>query len=95
MSDNGDLREDLKIPDGEIGQQLKAEYDNGKELLVSSIVYHLALNMCGLFLLKIIVFGFILNLNKINHSNVYNLTYDSDAIQVPVRYLCIQKSCNF
>lgn len=54
MSDNGDLREDLKIPDGEIGQQLKAEYDNGKELLVSSIEYHLALNMCGLFLLKII-----------------------------------------
>lgn len=38
MSDNGDLREDLKIPDGEIGQQLKSEYDAGKELLVSSMV---------------------------------------------------------
>lgn len=36
MSDNGDLREDLKIPDGEIGQQLKTEYDAGKELLVSN-----------------------------------------------------------
>jgi len=35
MSDNGELREDLKIPDGEIGLQLKNEYDNGKELLVS------------------------------------------------------------
>lgn len=35
MSDNGDLREDLKIPEGEIGQQLKNEYDAGKELLVS------------------------------------------------------------
>lgn len=34
MSDNGDLREDLKIPEGEIGQQLKNEYDAGKELLV-------------------------------------------------------------
>lgn len=35
MSDNGDLREDLKIPEAEIGQQLKNEYDAGKELLVS------------------------------------------------------------
>lgn len=35
MSDNGDLREDLKIPEGEIGGQLKNEYDAGKELLVS------------------------------------------------------------
>lgn len=35
MSDNGDLREDLKIPEGDIGQQLKNEYDAGKELLVS------------------------------------------------------------
>lgn len=35
MSDNGELREDLKIPDGDIGAQLKSEYDSGKELLVS------------------------------------------------------------
>lgn len=35
MSDGGDLREDLKIPDGELGVQLRAEYDAGKELLVS------------------------------------------------------------
>lgn len=35
MADNGDLREDLKIPDGELGQQLRADYDAGKELLVS------------------------------------------------------------
>ena len=34
MSDNGDLREDLKVPDGELGTQLKAEYEAGKELLV-------------------------------------------------------------
>jgi len=34
MSDNGDLREDLKLPDGELGQQLKAENDQGKELMV-------------------------------------------------------------
>lgn len=34
MADNGDLREDLKIPDGELGTQLRADYDAGKELLV-------------------------------------------------------------
>lgn len=36
MSDGGDLREDLKIPEGELGVQLRSEYDAGKELLVSS-----------------------------------------------------------
>ena len=35
MSDDGDLREDLKIPDGELGVQLRADYDAGKDLLVS------------------------------------------------------------
>lgn len=35
MTDGGDLREDLKLPDGELGGQLRAEFDNGKELLVS------------------------------------------------------------
>lgn len=39
MSDNGELREDLKIPDGDLGTQLKSEYDAGKELLVSSLTF--------------------------------------------------------
>lgn len=34
MTDAGDIREDLKVPEGELGQQLRSEYDNGKELLV-------------------------------------------------------------
>ncbi|KAE8748159.1 hypothetical protein FOCC_FOCC005162 [Frankliniella occidentalis] len=33
MSDGGELREDLKIPEGELGVQLKTEFDAGKELL--------------------------------------------------------------
>lgn len=41
MSDNGDLREDLKIPEAEIGQQLKSEYDAGKELLVNKQPLHI------------------------------------------------------
>jgi len=35
MSDGGDIREDLKIPDGDLGVQLRSEFDNGKDLLVS------------------------------------------------------------
>lgn len=34
MADNGDLREDLKIPDGDLGLQLRSDFDSGKELLV-------------------------------------------------------------
>lgn len=41
MSDNGDLREDLKIPDGEVGIQLRAEYDAGKDILCT------VLKSCG------------------------------------------------
>lgn len=37
MGDGGDLREDLKIPEGELGGQLKKEFDEGKELLVRNI----------------------------------------------------------
>lgn len=35
MTDAGDLREDLKLPDGDLGAQLRSEFDSGKELLVS------------------------------------------------------------
>jgi len=34
MNDNGDLREDLKVPDGDLGSQLKTDFENGRELLV-------------------------------------------------------------
>lgn len=34
MADNGDIREDLKVPEGELGAQLKSEFESGKELLV-------------------------------------------------------------
>lgn len=42
MADNGDLREDLKYPDGELGTSLRADYDAGKELLVSTPHHTLA-----------------------------------------------------
>lgn len=40
MADNGDLREDLKIPDGELGAQLRADFEAGKELLVSTFTFN-------------------------------------------------------
>jgi len=41
MSDGGDLREDLKLPDGDLGSQLKGEFDNGREILCT------VLKACG------------------------------------------------
>lgn len=38
MGDGGELREDLKLPDGELGSNLRSEFDSGKELLVSVLV---------------------------------------------------------
>lgn len=35
MSDNGEIREDLKLPEGELGNSLRADFDNGKDLLVN------------------------------------------------------------
>ena len=37
MGDNGDLREDLKAPDGDLGAQMKADFENGRELLVRTV----------------------------------------------------------
>jgi len=41
MGDGGELREDLKVPDGELGGQLKTEYDAGREILCT------VLKACG------------------------------------------------
>lgn len=39
MGDGGDLREDLKIPEGDLGAQLKKEFEEGKELLVRKALF--------------------------------------------------------
>jgi len=41
MGDGGELREDLKLPEGELGSQLKNEYDGGREILCT------VLKACG------------------------------------------------
>ena len=37
MGDNGDIRDDLKVPDGELGQKIRVEYEGGNDILVSAI----------------------------------------------------------
>jgi len=33
--DNGEIREDLKVPDGELGGALRSDFDDGKDLLLT------------------------------------------------------------
>ncbi|XP_055920173.1 eukaryotic translation initiation factor 5A [Eupeodes corollae] len=33
MSDNGEIREDLKVPEGDLGNSLRSDFDAGKDLL--------------------------------------------------------------
>lgn len=36
MMESGDLRDDIKIPEGDIGTEIKTKFENGEDLLVSS-----------------------------------------------------------
>lgn len=35
MSDNGDIREDLRVPDNEVGKEIEAKFEAGEEFMVS------------------------------------------------------------
>lgn len=37
MLENGSTREDLKLPEGEVGEKLQAAFDDGKDILVSTM----------------------------------------------------------
>uniref|UniRef100_A0A7N8XHY2 Eukaryotic translation initiation factor 5A n=1 Tax=Mastacembelus armatus TaxID=205130 RepID=A0A7N8XHY2_9TELE len=37
MSDNGDIREDLRVPDNEVGKEIEAKFDAGDEFIVTVI----------------------------------------------------------
>jgi len=41
MNDAGDIRDDLKVPDGELGQKLRADYEGGNDILCT------VLKACG------------------------------------------------
>ncbi|KAH3858391.1 hypothetical protein DPMN_101015 [Dreissena polymorpha] len=36
MTDDGDVREDLSLPDGDIGNEIKAKFEKDESLLVST-----------------------------------------------------------
>lgn len=45
MLDNGDVREDLRVPDGDLGKEIENKFAAGEEMLVSALVWvnaHLA-----------------------------------------------------
>jgi len=35
MDDSGDQREDIKVPEGEVGEEIKTKFDQGENLLVT------------------------------------------------------------
>jgi len=35
MADNGDVREDLRLPDGDLGKEIQTKFDGGEDLIVS------------------------------------------------------------
>lgn len=35
MADNGEIREDLRVPDSEIGKEISSKFDGGDEFMVS------------------------------------------------------------
>ncbi|XP_033841383.1 eukaryotic translation initiation factor 5A-1 [Periophthalmus magnuspinnatus] len=37
MNDNGDIREDLRVPDNEIGKEIESKFGNGEEFMVTVI----------------------------------------------------------
>ena len=41
MDDGGNTRDDLKVPEGDIGEEIKSSMDEGKDILVSLILRRL------------------------------------------------------
>ena len=46
MDDGGNTRDDLKVPEGDLGAEIKSSIEEGKDILVSS--YYENLNNLGL-----------------------------------------------
>lgn len=48
MMDNGDVREDLRVPDGDLGKEIESKFAAGEEMLVSAPVWmkELVLSCC-------------------------------------------------
>ncbi len=44
MMDNGDVREDLRVPEGDLGKEIESKFAAGEEMLVSASVWMNAFN---------------------------------------------------
>ena len=49
MDDSGDTRDDLKCPDGEIGDQIREAIEKETDILVSLITYLIILNQWWIY----------------------------------------------
>lgn len=47
LQDSGEVREDLKIPEGELGKEIELKHEGGEEILVSTLT-----SPCALYLLQ-------------------------------------------
>ena len=37
MNNDGDMKEDVRAPEGELGEKLQSDFDDGKELIVTIV----------------------------------------------------------
>ncbi len=47
MSDNGDIREDLRVPENEVGKEIESKFEAGDEFMVSGEARVLLLKSIG------------------------------------------------
>ena len=48
MFENGDLREDLRLPEGDLGKEIQAKFENSDDFLVSCAAFRLGPVGCAL-----------------------------------------------
>lgn len=39
LQDSGEVREDLKIPEGDLGKEIESKHEAGEEILVSTVAF--------------------------------------------------------
>lgn len=42
MSDNGDIREDLRVPENDVGKEIETKFEAGDEFMVSVFVFFIS-----------------------------------------------------
>lgn len=59
MSDNGDIREDLRVPDSDVGKEIEAKFEAGDDFMVSVQMFVLRRSKASLLQMCLQVFYFI------------------------------------